>query len=73
MYAIPSRNGPYLTGGKKYFVRSGPGNTWEILDDFGHCRVIGTDDGHRSPHLPPMPLRRDFHSEELGTINFVTE
>ena len=73
MYAIPSRNGPYLTGGKKYFVHSEPGNPWEIFDDFGHCRVIGKEDGHRSPHLPPMPLRPHFRSEELGTINFVTE
>lgn len=70
MYAIPSRNGPYLTGGKRYFVWSGPGGTWEIIDDNGFARTILKEDGHRSSHLPPMPMQKEYRSKDLGIIRF---
>ena len=70
-YAIPNRNGPYFTKGRKYPIRIGPGNLYAVTDDLGHERYLLKQDGVPCPHLPPPGNLRHFSSDLLGQWQYV--
>jgi hypothetical protein len=72
-YAIPSRSGPYLTGGRRYEIIGTEGTNLLIRCDRGHVRSISRDDGGHSAHLPPLRWQeKDFRygTKDLGIFTF---
>ena len=69
LVAIPSKDGPSFTAGKRYPIVGCEGWNYLVQCNKGHLRAISMRSGDRSAHLPPLgDYRYGFPSEMLGTF-----